>query len=98
MLYKKIPDPSFEDHFSRITQASSQITAMVSLTKGYEKIGMGLGGSGHFFCADATRAAQEGLEIPDVNFPDKPFCKGSVQTPPTPLYPLHRHISCHKPA
>jgi signal transduction histidine kinase len=36
----KIPDPSLEDYFSRITEASSQITAMIRFTKEYEEIGV----------------------------------------------------------
>jgi PAS domain S-box-containing protein len=40
MLHKKIPDPSFEQYFSRITKASSQIGAMIQFTREYEKIGV----------------------------------------------------------
>jgi PAS domain S-box-containing protein len=40
LLHKKIPDPSFENYFSNITKASSQITAMIKFTKEYEKIGL----------------------------------------------------------
>ena len=36
----KIPDPSFEDYFSRITEASSRIDAMIRFTKEYEEIGV----------------------------------------------------------
>ena len=40
LLQRKIPDPSFEDYFSRITKASSQIAAMIEFTKEYESIGL----------------------------------------------------------
>ena len=40
LLHKKIPDPSFENYFSNITKASSQITTMIKFTKEYEKIGI----------------------------------------------------------
>jgi PAS domain S-box-containing protein len=40
ILHKKIPDPSFENYFSRITTASNQITNMIQFTKEYEKIGV----------------------------------------------------------
>ena len=40
LLHKKIPDPSFENYFSRITTASNQIMNMIQFTKEYEKIGV----------------------------------------------------------
>jgi PAS domain S-box-containing protein len=40
LLRIKIPDPSFEDYFSRIIEASSQITSMIRFTKEYEEIGI----------------------------------------------------------
>ena len=36
----KIPDASFEDYFSRITEANSRIAAMIRFTKEYEEIGV----------------------------------------------------------
>jgi two-component system sensor histidine kinase/response regulator len=40
LLHSEIPDPSYERYFSRITMASSQITAMIRFTSEYEKIGI----------------------------------------------------------
>jgi signal transduction histidine kinase len=40
LLHNKIPDPAFENYFSRITKASSQIDAMIRFTREYEKIGI----------------------------------------------------------
>jgi DNA-binding response OmpR family regulator len=40
LLQNEIPDPSYERYFSRITQASSQITAMIRFTREYEMIGI----------------------------------------------------------
>jgi PAS domain S-box-containing protein len=40
LLHKKIPDPSYNPHFSRITDASSQILKMIQFTKEYEMIGV----------------------------------------------------------
>ncbi|MDP2796335.1 MAG: hybrid sensor histidine kinase/response regulator [Methanoregula sp.] len=40
LLHGEIPDPSLEHYFSRITKASSQITAMIRFTKDYENIGI----------------------------------------------------------
>ena len=40
LLHMKMPDPSFENYFSRITEASSQIAAMIRFTKDYEEIGV----------------------------------------------------------
>jgi PAS domain S-box-containing protein len=40
LLQRENPDPSFEHYFSRITEASSQIAAMIKFTKEYEKIGV----------------------------------------------------------
>jgi DNA-binding response OmpR family regulator len=40
ILHKKIPDPALGDYLSRITNASSQIAAMIRFTKEYEKIGV----------------------------------------------------------
>ncbi|MDP2797561.1 MAG: PAS domain S-box protein [Methanoregula sp.] len=40
LLHLKIPDPSFEGYFSRITKASSQINAMITFSKEYEQIGV----------------------------------------------------------
>jgi PAS domain S-box-containing protein len=39
LLHKKVMDPSLEDYFSRIREASGQITSMIAFTKEYEKIG-----------------------------------------------------------
>jgi PAS domain S-box-containing protein len=41
LLHGKIPDPAFEKFFSRITEASNQITAMIQFTREYEQIGAG---------------------------------------------------------
>jgi PAS domain S-box-containing protein len=41
LLKKKIPDPDSEHYFTRITEASTQISSMIQLTKEYEKIGVG---------------------------------------------------------
>ena len=40
LLHMKMPDPSFEDYFSRVTEASSRIEAMIRFTKEYEEIGV----------------------------------------------------------
>jgi DNA-binding response OmpR family regulator len=40
LLHREIHDPSLEHYFSRITKASSQITAMVRFTQEYDKIGI----------------------------------------------------------
>lgn len=40
LLHLKLSDPSLEDHFSRITAASSQIAAMIQFTEEYEEIGV----------------------------------------------------------
>jgi PAS domain S-box-containing protein len=40
LLHKKIPDPSYEEYFSRITKAGNQIISMIQFTKEYEKIGV----------------------------------------------------------
>jgi len=40
LLHTKIPDPSSENYFSRITDAASRITAMIRFTKEYEEIGL----------------------------------------------------------
>ncbi|PKL68040.1 MAG: hypothetical protein CVV30_11900 [Methanomicrobiales archaeon HGW-Methanomicrobiales-1] len=40
LLHAKMPDPSFEDYFTRITEASDQISAMIRFTKEYEQIGV----------------------------------------------------------
>jgi PAS domain S-box-containing protein len=40
LLQRKTPDPSLEDYLSRITNASSQIAAMIRFTKEYEEIGV----------------------------------------------------------
>jgi PAS domain S-box-containing protein len=39
-LHKKAPDPTLDDYFTKITQASSRITAIIQFTKEYEKIGV----------------------------------------------------------
>jgi PAS domain S-box-containing protein len=41
LLQREVPEPSAEHFFSRITKASSQITAMIQFTKEYQKIGAG---------------------------------------------------------
>ena len=40
LLHLKISGPPFEDYFSHITEASSQIAAMIRFTKEYEEIGV----------------------------------------------------------
>jgi PAS domain S-box-containing protein len=40
LLHAKMPDPTFEDYFTRITEASDQISAMIRFTKEYEQIGV----------------------------------------------------------
>ena len=40
LLHMTVPDPSFEDHFSHIMEASSRITTMIRFTKEYEEIGV----------------------------------------------------------
>ena len=40
LLRMKMTDPSCDDYFSRITEASSRITAMIRFTKEYEEIGI----------------------------------------------------------
>jgi len=40
LLHTKMPDPSFKDYFTRITEASDQISAMIRFTKEYEQIGV----------------------------------------------------------
>ncbi len=40
LLHQKIPDPSYETYFSRIMNASNQITNMIQFTKEYEQIGV----------------------------------------------------------
>jgi len=40
LLRKKIPDPSFEPQFTRISAASRQIRDMINFTKEYEEIGV----------------------------------------------------------
>jgi len=40
LLQKQAPDPALEDYFTRITKASSRISAMVQFTKEYEEIGV----------------------------------------------------------
>jgi PAS domain S-box-containing protein len=40
LLHMKIPDPSLENFFSRITESCRRITALISFTKEYEAIGM----------------------------------------------------------
>jgi len=40
LLHKKIPDPSYEEYFSRITKAGNQILGMIKFTREYEKIGV----------------------------------------------------------
>jgi PAS domain S-box-containing protein len=40
LLQKKIPDPSYEEYFSRVSKAGGQITAMIHFTREYEKIGV----------------------------------------------------------
>ena len=40
LLHKKVPDPTLEDYFTRITKASSSISAIVQFAKEYEQIGI----------------------------------------------------------
>jgi PAS domain S-box-containing protein len=40
LLQNKATDPAFEDYFTRITKASSRISAMIRFTKEYEEIGV----------------------------------------------------------
>jgi PAS domain S-box-containing protein len=40
LLHNKIPDPSDNPYFSRITAASSQIANLIQFTKEYEKVGV----------------------------------------------------------
>jgi PAS domain S-box-containing protein len=40
LLQNKATDPIFEDYFTRITKASSRISAMIRFTKEYEEIGV----------------------------------------------------------
>ncbi|MHB8164620.1 MAG: sensor histidine kinase [Methanoregula sp.] len=40
LLHTKIPEPSFEDYFTRTTEASDQISAMIRFTKENEQIGI----------------------------------------------------------
>lgn len=40
LLHMKMPDTPFEDYFSRIMEACSQITSMIRFTKEYEEIGI----------------------------------------------------------
>ncbi|MCX6690794.1 MAG: PAS domain S-box protein [Methanoregula sp.] len=40
LLHDKIPDPDLSDYFTRITKASSRISAMIQFTKEYEQIGI----------------------------------------------------------
>jgi len=40
LLQKKATDPAFQDFFTRITNASSRISAMIQFTKEYEQIGV----------------------------------------------------------
>jgi len=39
-LHKKVPNPSLEEHFNRITMASNRISSMIRFTKEYESIGV----------------------------------------------------------
>jgi PAS domain S-box-containing protein len=39
LLHNKVTDPALESYFSRISEASRQITAMIAFTKEYDKIG-----------------------------------------------------------
>jgi signal transduction histidine kinase len=39
-LKKKVPDPALEEHFNRITTASTRISSMIQFTKTYENIGV----------------------------------------------------------
>jgi signal transduction histidine kinase len=40
ILHKKVPDPTLEEYFTKITKASERIAAMIRFTKEYEKIGV----------------------------------------------------------
>jgi len=40
ILHKKIPDPDYENYFSRITTAGNQIAKLIQFTKEYEQLGM----------------------------------------------------------
>ena len=40
LLHKKVPDPTLEDYFTRITRASDRISSMIQFTKEYEQIGV----------------------------------------------------------
>jgi PAS domain S-box-containing protein len=40
LLHRKIPDPSYNEYFSRITNVSSQIANLIQFTKEYEMIGV----------------------------------------------------------
>jgi|WetSurMetagenome_2_1015567.scaffolds.fasta_scaffold02159_8 PAS domain S-box-containing protein len=40
LLHKKVPDPTLEDFFIRITKASKRISAMIQFTREYEEIGV----------------------------------------------------------
>jgi PAS domain S-box-containing protein len=40
LLHKKIPDPSYNEYFSRITKVSSQIASLIQFTREYEMIGV----------------------------------------------------------
>ena len=40
ILQRKVPDPTLEDYFTKITKASERIAAMIKFTKEYEKIGV----------------------------------------------------------
>ncbi|MDD1702417.1 MAG: PAS domain S-box protein [Methanoregula sp.] len=40
LLHKKIPDPLYQEYFTRISTASSQIAHLINFTKEYEQIGV----------------------------------------------------------
>jgi len=40
LLHRKVPDPSLEEYFTRVTEASERITSMIQFTKEYENIGV----------------------------------------------------------
>ncbi len=40
LLHEKVPDPTLENYFTRITNASSRIESMIKFTKTYENIGV----------------------------------------------------------
>ncbi len=40
ILHRKVPDPSLEELFSKMTKASERIASMIQFTKEYEKIGV----------------------------------------------------------